>query len=86
MPIYDYRCQSCGSAFELLVLKGTEPACPQCESKQIDQQISSFAVSSAEITQANVKAARARYKSSSTFKDKQVAEAEEIKHHHDDHH
>jgi len=83
MPIYDYKCKACGNGFELLVLKGTVPACPSCKSKKLEQQISGFAVSSAGISQANVAAARKKYQSSSEVKEKRVAEAEAIKHHYD---
>jgi putative FmdB family regulatory protein len=86
MPIFDYRCQKCGAAFELLVLKGTVPACTSCNSKKVDQQVSTFAVASQDMTRARVAKARSAYKSSGTFKDQQVAEAEAIKHHYEDHH
>lgn len=81
MPIYDYQCRQCGEAFELLVLKTTVAACPSCQSQDLEQLISGFAVSSASIRQANLQAARRKYKASSTFKDKKVAEADEIREH-----
>ena len=84
MPIYDYRCKACDKTFELLILKGTVAACPTCKSKKIDQQISSFAVASADMTMARVAKARQKYSTSKERKDKQVAEAEAIAHH-DDH-
>jgi putative FmdB family regulatory protein len=43
MPIYEYSCQDCGNAFELLVRTGTVPACPQCHSPQLAKQLSVFA-------------------------------------------
>ena len=30
MPIYEFRCESCGARFEALVAAGDEPACPTC--------------------------------------------------------
>jgi putative FmdB family regulatory protein len=31
MPVYEYRCDSCGHAFEELVFHGEEPSgCPRC--------------------------------------------------------
>jgi putative FmdB family regulatory protein len=78
MPIYEYECRGCGEQFELLVLKGTVAACPACQSGDLEQLLSGFAVSSQEITQANVAAARQRYKNSSNYKDQKVAEREEI--------
>ena len=86
MPIYDYRCQACGDSFELLVLKGTVPACPACKSKKIEQQVSTFAVSSLDMTKANVAKARAKYATSKELKDKQVHEAEVIKEHYENPH
>jgi putative FmdB family regulatory protein len=46
MPIYEYACQDCGSAFELLVRSSTVPECPQCHSHQLDKQLSVFATAS----------------------------------------
>ena len=86
MPIYDYRCQKCGKLFELLVLKGTEPACIHCNSKKVDQQVSTFAVSSMDMTRARVADARKKYKASKEFKDKQVHEAEVVKEHYNEGH
>ena len=51
-------------------------------SKQdLEQLISSFAVSSAGIRDANLKAARRKYSTSSDVIDKRVAEADEIREH-----
>ena len=81
MPIYDYQCRQCGEEFELLVLKNTVAACPSCQSQDLEQLISGFAVSSASIRQANLQAARRKYKTSSIYKDQKVAEADEIREH-----
>jgi putative FmdB family regulatory protein len=81
MPIFEYECRGCGQQFELLVLKGTVAACPACESQDLDQLVSGFAVSSIEMTKANVKAARARLKTSRNYIDSKVAEAEDIREH-----
>jgi putative FmdB family regulatory protein len=43
MPIFEYACQSCGHAFELLVRGDTHLACPSCQSEQLDKQLSVFA-------------------------------------------
>jgi putative FmdB family regulatory protein len=82
MPIYDYRCRGCGHEFELLVLKTTVAACPECEGQDLEQLISGFAVSSDEIRRTNVKRARRQLTSSSNYRDQKVAEAEEIREHH----
>jgi putative FmdB family regulatory protein len=81
MPIYEYECRGCGDQFELLVLKDTVAACPECGSPDLEQLISGFAVSSAEISQANVKAARTKIKASKGYVDRKVAETEEIREH-----
>ena len=81
MPIYDYKCRGCGQEFELIVLRDTVSACPSCHSQELEQQVSGFAVSSAESRQANVKAARRQYVGSKDVRDKRVAEAEHIREH-----
>jgi putative FmdB family regulatory protein len=81
MPIYDYRCRGCGHEFELIVLKGTVIACPSCQSQELEQQVSGFAVSSAEISRSNVKAARQQYIGSKDVRDKRISEVEHIREH-----
>ncbi|HEY1241746.1 MAG TPA: zinc ribbon domain-containing protein [Bryobacteraceae bacterium] len=81
MPIYDYQCRNCGEEFELLVLKTTVAACPACQSQDLEQLISGFAVSSESSRQANLQAAKRKLKNSSNYKDQKVAEAEEIREH-----
>ena len=81
MPIFDYECRKCGELFELLVLKGTVAACPSCQGQDLEQLISSFAVSSEATRQSSLQAARRRHASSSNVKDKKVAEIEEIREH-----
>jgi len=45
MPIYEYRCPSCGEKFEKLVRFGSDAAvhCPRCDSDAPQRQISLFA-------------------------------------------
>ena len=40
MPLYEYRCTSCSSDFELLVRPGDAPACPSCGGSQLEKQFS----------------------------------------------
>ncbi len=47
MPIYEYVCQDCNRRFEALVMGSREPECPECHSKKLQQQISSFSVGAA---------------------------------------
>ncbi|MGQ0735906.1 MAG: FmdB family zinc ribbon protein [Acidobacteriota bacterium] len=44
MPLYEYECRSCHHHFELLVREQTVLACPSCESRDLDKQLSVFAV------------------------------------------
>ena len=47
MPIYEYQCGKCGSGFETLVRSAAAPApvCPDCGSKKVAKQFSSFSAS-----------------------------------------
>ena len=83
MPIYEYTCRGCAHQFELLVLRGTVAACPKCESQDLEQMLTGFAVSSDGIRQANAKAARRAAVRSKNYLDQKVAEAEYIKKHDD---
>ncbi len=78
MPIFEYECRACHQEFELLVLKDTVVACPSCQGKDLEKLLSGFAVNTAEMSQARVKAARNAARNSSNFKDKSVAEAEDV--------
>lgn len=49
MPIYEYRCQTCGARFELRVSFAEAdrlPECPHCHSQETRKQVSMFAASS----------------------------------------
>ena len=78
MPIYEYECRRCGEEFELLILKGTVAACPACQSQDLEQLLSGFAVTSEEKLRAAVKKARRAYANSSNYKDQKAAEAQEV--------
>ncbi|MGE5233223.1 MAG: FmdB family zinc ribbon protein [Acidobacteriota bacterium] len=46
MPLYEYRCESCGRRFEILQRMGEGPAglaCPHCGSEKVAKQFSTFA-------------------------------------------
>jgi len=59
MPLFDFRCRSCGHVFEALIRPGhTTPACPECQSADLEKLLATFAVSSAERTQAAASVAR----------------------------
>jgi putative FmdB family regulatory protein len=84
MPLYDYQCRACGHRFEALVRAGSDaPTCPSCRSADLERLLSMFAVSSETTRQANFEAARAKHNRSQ--KDKNVAEAEEVRRHAEEH-
>jgi putative FmdB family regulatory protein len=46
MPIYEYRCEDCGTKFEKLVRRVSEApelACPACGQHHLKQELSTFA-------------------------------------------
>jgi putative FmdB family regulatory protein len=50
MPIYEYRCDDCGTKFEKLVRRAAETAeltCPECGQPHLSQELSRFAAHSA---------------------------------------
>ena len=43
MPLYEYRCESCGKRFEELVMNSrVKVSCPDCESDDVVREISLF--------------------------------------------
>jgi putative FmdB family regulatory protein len=48
MPIYEYKCQDCGTKFEKLVRQsdGAELTCPSCGKQRLEQEFSTFAAHS----------------------------------------
>jgi len=46
MPIYEYKCQDCGTKFEKLLRRSSEAAelhCPSCGKVHLTQEFSTFA-------------------------------------------
>ena len=46
MPIYEFKCDSCGNKFEKLVRRteeAVESGCPSCGQKHLKQEYSTFA-------------------------------------------
>jgi putative FmdB family regulatory protein len=60
MPIFEYHCKGCEHDFELLVLKGTTIACPQCQSGDLERLLSIPAVKSDSTHALAMKAAKKR--------------------------
>lgn len=47
MPIFEYKCGSCGEQFERLVLRSSPaPECPSCEGGDLEKVVSLTAVNS----------------------------------------
>jgi len=49
MPIYEYRCEDCGSKFEKLVRRAADAdalECPSCGQRHLKQELSTFAAHS----------------------------------------
>lgn len=46
MPIFEYKCQQCGSVFERIVgsYRQSDPPCPECESTEVERLLSAAAV------------------------------------------
>jgi putative FmdB family regulatory protein len=84
VPIYEYRCRGCSKEFELLVLTSTVIVCPSCQSQELDQLLSGFAVSSEGSRRANVQAAQRANLNSNDFRERKVAETEYVKKHADE--
>jgi putative FmdB family regulatory protein len=57
MPLYEYECRSCQKAFELLVRESTELECPACHGRDLEKQLSVFAVSAPARANAPMRAA-----------------------------
>jgi putative FmdB family regulatory protein len=51
MPLFEFACRACGHHFEYLTRQGREPACPACASRELEKQLSVFAVSGGETSQ-----------------------------------
>ncbi len=46
MPIYEYRCEDCGTKFEKLVRRSADAdalECPSCGKNHLQQELSTFA-------------------------------------------
>ena len=45
MPLFDFRCRACGGTFEALVRPPADPACPACQSTNLERLITGFSFS-----------------------------------------
>ena len=62
MPIFDYKCKSCGHTFEALVLRGKEPPCASCGAIELEKLLSLPAIKSASTRDLSMRAAKRRDK------------------------
>jgi len=55
MPIYEYKCQDCGTKFEKLMRRSgaAELKCPSCGQAHLQQELSTFAAHSGSGTHAS---------------------------------
>ena len=60
MPLFDFRCNSCGNEFEGLVRRETLPACPKCSSHDLERMLSLPAVQSETTRAKAMRAAKQR--------------------------
>lgn len=83
MPLFDFRCRACDHVFESLVRAasyGDPPtSCPSCASQDLERQLATFAVSSAEKTRAA--AAKKTQKAAAIGRQDHMAELREQEHH-----
>jgi putative FmdB family regulatory protein len=90
MPIYEYKCVSCGHQFERLVRRSSTPVaadgaagCPACGRLELEQVLSLFAVSSESTREQH--RSQGRKQAQGSLKEQRVAEMETIVHHHREH-
>lgn len=81
MPLYEYQCHACGHEFERLVRGAEQPACPACQSADIERLLSSFGVSSEATQHANLQGARRRFTYSKDRTDQLRHERKEVLEH-----
>ena len=49
MPIFEYKCEECGTKFEKLIYRSSEEAalsCPECGKQHLHRELSTFAAHS----------------------------------------
>lgn len=85
MPIYDFRCPDCGHRMEKLVKRDEVPTCPACQRSEMERELSLSAGISTGRTREKATANARRIRS--TMKTEQdMAHAEYLRKHDDDHH
>ena len=77
MPIFEYRCEECEHEFELLVRGEMTPACPSCESTNLEKLLSLPRVQSSSTRDKAMRAAKRRDKSQATDRMHERLQSEE---------
>lgn len=85
MPIYEYRCPSCGDQFEALVKLGETPECPSCGSAEPEKLLSLAAGISTGKTRGKA-TTEARQIRNTRQSEQKMAHAEYLKKHNEEHH
>lgn len=80
MPIFDFKCVKCGHRFEELVRGDQVPACPNCAAGNAEREFPLSVAVSTPKSRARTSAI-ARRAAKAVHQDKQVAEAESLRHH-----
>jgi putative FmdB family regulatory protein len=80
MPLHEYTCRGCGHSFEALVRGADQPACPSCQSTELEKQLSLFAVNSEGTRQSALQDGRKHLRKE--HRDRAVADRESIENHH----
>jgi putative FmdB family regulatory protein len=74
VPLFDFRCKTCGSIFEALVRPRDAPHCPGCGATDLERQVPTFALSTDERRARAVR--QSRRQQISKRKDAVIAEEE----------
>lgn len=85
MPIYEYLCRACGHEFEVLVRAGDAPACPSCNTADLERMTSGFAVSSESTRTANIRTAKKKAAADANRRDQRIADQEFTREHFTEH-
>jgi len=82
MPIYDYKCRRCGHCFEAFVRPRASDAaaCPACQSPDLEQLVSGFAVSTEERSKSAF--GTARKQTEKNLREERIGRQEEWQDHH----
>lgn len=84
MPIYEYRCLSCGHEFEELVKIGDTPPCPGCGKQELERLRSMVTISTSQTRKTALESGRRI--AGRNRRDKEAADAEYVRKHIEDHH